>query len=150
MAPAASWASWADALHMIAGRLPEGANTVLDQLSGREHLVGCLGEVSAGADQLDRHVFVGRPSWVDLKDGARSPTARPSFTGAWGVATWLATSRVFRLRVPLLGDSDNCPVVCCRPGSRSVPRLSHHWSSSCNLKCFAHCCWRDCVSRCTS
>ena len=133
MAHAAYWASWADALHMIAGRLPEVANRVVDELNEGEDLEGCLAEVSAPADRLDRQGFVRRPGWAGLKEGVRSP--HPSFSGAWRVATWLATSRVFCFRVPLSGDRDDCSVVCCRPGSfavtlwtrqrRSVPRLSH-------------------------
>ena len=77
MAHAAYWASWADALHMIAGRLPEVANrVVVDELNEGGDLEGCLAEVSAAADRLDRQGFVGRPSWADLKEGVRPPPSQ--------------------------------------------------------------------------
>ena len=69
----ACWASWADALHMIAGRLPEVANRV----------EGCLAEVSAAAGRLDRQGFVGRPSWADLKEGVRPPISVFQEPGEW-------------------------------------------------------------------
>ena len=43
MAPAAYWASWADALQMVDQRLPEMANRVLDRLEGDNEPAGCLG-----------------------------------------------------------------------------------------------------------
>ena len=125
MAHAGYWASWADALHIIAGRLEVAntvANTVVDELNKGEDLEGCQ-QLQLGCTT--------KVSWCD----SGGPTYRPSFSGAWRVATWLATPRVFCFRVPLAGDCDDCPVVCCRPGSfevtlwtsqrRSVPRLSH-------------------------
>ena len=51
----------AHALHMIARRLPEVANRVVDELNEGEDLEGCLAEVSAAADRLDRQGFVGQP-----------------------------------------------------------------------------------------
>ena len=83
MAHAAYWASWADALHMIAGRLPEVANSVVDELNEVEDLEGCLAEVSAAADRLDRQGFVGRPSWADLKEGVRPPIPDSQEPGEW-------------------------------------------------------------------
>ena len=83
MAHAAYWASWADALHMIAGRLPEVATRVVDEINEGEDLEGCLAEVSAAADQLDRQGFVGRPSWTDLKEGARPPVPVSHEPGEW-------------------------------------------------------------------
>ena len=50
-----------DALHMIVERLPEVANRVADELNEGEDLEGCLAEVPAAADWLDR-----QGSWSDL------------------------------------------------------------------------------------
>ena len=69
---------------MMAGRRPEVAKGVVDQLNEGEDLEGCFGEVSAVADQLARQGFVGRLSLVNLKDGGSA--ARPSFTEAWRMA----------------------------------------------------------------
>ena len=92
MAHAAYWASWADALHMIAGRLPEAANSVVDELNEGEDLEGCLAEVSAAADRLDHQGFCGATQLGRLERG--SSASHPSFSGAWRVATRLATSRL--------------------------------------------------------
>ena len=100
MAHAAYWASWADALHMIAGRLPEVANRLVDELNEGEDLEGCLAEVSAAADRLDSQGFVGRPSWADLKEGVRPPIPVSQEPGEC-------------FRVPFSGDRDDYPVVCC-------------------------------------
>ena len=80
MAPAAYWASWADALQMVDQRLPEVANRVVNRLADEEP-AGCLGELRGAASQLDRHGFVGRPDWHTLRSGARpeaSPNAEPA------------------------------------------------------------------------
>ena len=81
MTHAAYWASWADALHMIAGRL-EVANRVVDEFEGEDQ-DGCLAEVSAAADRLDRQGFAGRPSWADLKEGVRPPDPVSQEPGEW-------------------------------------------------------------------
>ena len=83
MAHAAYWASWADALHMIAGRLPAVANRVVDELNEGEDLEGCFAEVSAAADRLDRQGFVERPLWADLKEGVRPPFPISHEPGEW-------------------------------------------------------------------
>ena len=64
---------------MIAVRLPEVANRVLDQLNARIWR-GASGR-SAAAAQLDRHGFVNGPSQLER----RSSVARPTFTrpGEW-------------------------------------------------------------------
>ena len=82
MAPAAYWASWADALQMVDQRLPEVANRVVNKLADEEP-AGCLGQLRGAASQLDRRGFVGRPDWHALRSGARpeaSPNAEP---GQW-------------------------------------------------------------------
>ena len=47
MAPAAYWASWADALHMIDQRLPVVVVNVAHKLTVEEELGGCLGTGSS-------------------------------------------------------------------------------------------------------
>ena len=42
MAPAAHWASWADALHMIDQKLPVVVANVAHKLTVEEELGGCL------------------------------------------------------------------------------------------------------------
>ena len=66
--------------HMMARLSPAVANNVTDQLSGCENLVVWLGE---RCRQLDRHGLVGRPSWVDLKDGAQPPVPASKKPGEW-------------------------------------------------------------------
>ena len=67
MSSAAYWASWADALHMIAERL----------------LQGCIGELREAADRLDREGFVNRPEWIALKD-----VQRPEVVEMWELGEW--------------------------------------------------------------
>ena len=64
MAPSAFWASWADALPMIADRLPEVAAHVVGAVTNEEVLPSCLGELKDAAAQLDRAGFMLRPSWA--------------------------------------------------------------------------------------
>ena len=59
------------------------ANRVVDELNEGEDLEGCLAEVSAAADRLDRQGFVGRPSWADLKEGVRPPIPVSQEPGEW-------------------------------------------------------------------
>ena len=71
-APGAFWASWADALHMIDKRLPALSRTVVRELSEVAPL-GCLGALVNASDVLDRSGFVARPTWEELRAGARPP-----------------------------------------------------------------------------
>ena len=70
---------------------------------------------------LEREGFVSRPSWEELKGGAKS---LPPPTASWGMATWLAVPRVFRFRTPLSGDRSG-QIVRRRTGS-----FAHLWSHS--------------------
>ena len=72
-APAAFWASWADALHMISEHTPDVANDVVRKLSNEEPQDGCFGELRAGANELDHKGFWWRPSWTELHEGSRPP-----------------------------------------------------------------------------
>ena len=71
MAPSAFWASWADALPMIADRLPQVAAHVVGAVTNEEVPTGCLGEL--------RRSSPVRPGWVRAqirlgRSERRSPT----------------------------------------------------------------------------
>ena len=83
MAPAAYWASWADALHMIDQRLPVVAANVAHKLTVEEELGGCLEELRNAAAHLDRDGFIGRPQWHDLRMGIRPGATHGAEPGEW-------------------------------------------------------------------
>ena len=99
MAPAASWSSWADALHMFQDRLPAVAQSVSDQLES--------GSLQDAAEALDRSGFVGRPSREQLRAGVRLPLDTVAEPGEWS-------------RTPLPGYCSYCPVICCEPSPLAV------------------------------
>ena len=138
MASAACWASWADAL--LAGRSPVVANRKLDELSRHENLVGCLGEVSAAAEQLDRHGFVGRPSWVGLRDGARPPVPVSQGPGEWqpGWQHHESSASVYHFRETVMIAQSSCVPTGDLVAEKGSTVLPPNWSSSCNLDFFAH------------
>ena len=74
MAPAAFWASWADALHMIDQRLPRVSRTIAQ---------GCLGVLVRATEILDRDGFVMRPPWEELQGGKRPPSSENAEPGEW-------------------------------------------------------------------
>ena len=86
-APAAFWASWADALPMIAERDPAVATEVVDELSSQEPLHGCLQELHDVSVLLDMQEFQQRP------------TTRVQRSGSGRVATWLAVLGFFHFRL---------------------------------------------------
>ena len=55
---------------MISKRLLQVANWVTDQLANSQNLDGCLCQLAMASEQLDRHGFVGRSSWADIRRGA--------------------------------------------------------------------------------
>ena len=71
-APAAYWASWADALGMIKQRNPSMEAAIGDALSGGS-TAGCLRELQDAAALLRREGFDDLPSWTELADGKRPP-----------------------------------------------------------------------------
>ena len=74
MAPAACWASWADALHMVQERLPTLAQSIVVPLEAAAEPVGCLSDLRAAGNTLDRHGFVGRPQWPALQACVHLPS----------------------------------------------------------------------------
>ena len=81
IAPGAYWASWADALPMLRDRLPAATEEILAHLSGEPE--GCLRELQTASGILDREGFVGRPSWQELRAGARPPPPLTADPGEW-------------------------------------------------------------------
>ena len=83
-AHAAYWASWADALHMIAHRNLAEAEKVVhsmsDDISPGE---GSLAELKMATDRLDRQGFWWRPSWSELHEGRRPETHTDGEPGEW-------------------------------------------------------------------
>ena len=82
MAPAAYWASWADAFPMISARLPSLGEEILEAMTG-EQAGGCIEELVSAAGQLDRGGFLQRPDWLQLRAGARPPVALDAEPGEW-------------------------------------------------------------------
>ena len=79
--PGAYWASWADALPMLHDRLPAATEEMLAQLRGEPE--GCLLELQVASMVLVREGFVSRPSWEELKAGARPPPPLTADPGEW-------------------------------------------------------------------
>ena len=82
LAPAAYWASWADALPMLQQRLPNLTRQVVECLSV-EGATGCLGDLQAASRTLDRSGFVNRPSWEALQRGIRPQRPTVVEPGEW-------------------------------------------------------------------
>ena len=73
-APAAYWASWADALEMTKARNPDLTARILARLTaGTSPEDGCLHELTTCAELLRREGFDNLPSWGALGDGLRPP-----------------------------------------------------------------------------
>ena len=99
MAPAAFWASWADAMPMLSERLPSLTDQIIEHLENGGVGCHCLPELTESTLRLDRSGF--QPTRVVTIAGA-SPNSKQR--RAWRVAAWLAISRVFLSRVPPPGD----------------------------------------------
>ena len=73
-APAAYWASWADALEMIKARNPDLTERILQRLEGGTSPAdGCLHELSSCVELLRADGFDAMPGWQELAAGARPP-----------------------------------------------------------------------------
>ena len=72
-APAAHWASFADALEMFSCQLPALIEQILVQLEAELAGEGCLAQLCGATRVLDHAGFLGRPTWVELEDGLRPP-----------------------------------------------------------------------------
>ena len=142
MAHAAYWASWGDALRMVVERLPEVANRVVDELNEGEDLEGCLAEVSAAADRLDRQGFVERPSWADLNEGVRPPVPVSQEPGEWqhGWQHHASSDSEYQFRETVM-IAQSCAADGHTPGPGSGEVFHGSLTQVSEL-----CCWRDYVS----
>ena len=136
-APAAYWASWADALPMLSARLPELTDGVEAILNANPQ--GCLRDLDA-AGILDRSGFVGRPSWRELRGGVQPPQPSGVEPGEWqhgwhSENPWSLSSRV----PPSRPTSD--PIQAQGRAQRCT-ELPQRWSSRSNRT--SHLSWRDC------
>ena len=107
-APAVFWASWADALPMIAKRNPEVASEVVHKLSQEQPLEACLLELHTASSTLDRQGFYWRPSWVDVHDGKRPPQWSVRDPGEWPHGWQYSASSILDSRVRKLSMLAGC------------------------------------------
>ena len=85
-APAAYWASLADALPMIAQRLPAVAEMAINSLEQRqatESRPQGLAEAVAASELLAREGFLQRPGWHELRGGLRPQQCMSNEPGEW-------------------------------------------------------------------
>ena len=129
MAPAAYWASWADALYMVQERLPALSQSIVVQLEAPAEPVGCLSDLRAAGNTLDRHGFVGRPQWAALQEGLRPPPVTDVEPGA-GASSVARCVRVVLGRPKSWSDAPPC------------------LSSGLHQICSERSSWRDSVCRC--
>ena len=122
MAPAAFWASWADAFPMLSDPLPELTNHIVDDLSNQPR--GCLAQLEHATRVLDRSGFVGRPEWNELRAGRRPPEPISSEPGEWKHG-WQ-----YHSRIPFQGDRGVGPVMSLRASSPQIPLGSRVQCSS--------------------
>lgn len=82
-APAAYWASWADALHMLHQRCPLICGVIVEELQEGPS-TPCLVELQQAAKLLQQEGFALMPSWTELAEGARPPLRQDaSDAGEW-------------------------------------------------------------------
>ena len=123
-APAAYWASWADAFPMISKRNPEVASEVVRRLDNQEPNHGCVAELQEAAELLDRKGFWWRPSWSQLQEGKRPPQNSARDPGEWphGWQYWASST--------LDTFSEDVHAVwpfCFMPGPPSLALRSQRW-----------------------
>ena len=83
IAPAAYWASWADALEMLHHRLPVLTEQIMEQLAAERAGDGCMAQLCEATRVLDHAGFVGRPTWTELSDEKRPPPPVSSEPDEW-------------------------------------------------------------------
>ena len=86
MAPAANWASWADASEMVDQRLPGVANRVVNRLADEEP-AGLSGRIAWRCETVGQTWvrWSARVARIEVRSATRGLLRR-----AWRVATWLA------------------------------------------------------------
>ena len=145
----AFWVSCSDAMHMVADRLPTVAHQILRSLD-TDAPGGCLEELQEAARTLDQHGFVDRPTWEQLRFGARPPRVdaeRGEWQHGWQYhassasehhfrETVLQTRRIF---VPTRAQELWRRCSDAPPGS----------NSNCSQSCSKRWCWRGFVCHST-
>ena len=110
-APAAYWASWADALPMLRARLPRVAAKAAELLDAATDSGTCLDEVRGAAATLEREGFHNLPSFTNLVNGGKPTSAEDTDRGEWanGWQYFAAATREHHFRqtrvMPALSDS---------------------------------------------
>ena len=122
-APAAYWASWADALPMLSARLSELTDRVEAILNANPQ--GCLRDLDEAAGILDRSGFVGRPSWRELRVGVRPPQPSGVEPGEWqhGWQYYGSSSLEYHFRESVV-FAQSCPAIQAHIRSHSGPGSS--------------------------
>ena len=156
MAPAAFWASWADALPMLSARLPELTDRFVEGHSTQPR--GCLAQLHEATMVLDRSGFVGRPGWHELKAGRHPPVPISSEPGEWqhGWQYHGSSSLEYHFRETVV-FVQSCPANQAHLRSHSGPgssvvftELQQGWSTGWNRNSFELWFWRGYDFRWTS
>jgi hypothetical protein len=117
LAPAAYWAAWADALPVLAARLPQLAERCVAAL-GDDSPAPCLREAAQSGSFLERQGWQSRPPWDTLTHLPRPPPTLAEREPGLPAHT----SRLSSFK--LLFASASCCLPCPRqPEPCSVPRL---------------------------
>ena len=124
MAPAAFWASWADAIHMVDQRLPRVSRAIIGRFTGGD-AQGCLGALVRATEILDRDGFMTRPSWEELQGGMRPPSPENAEPGEWqhGWQYHASSTSEFHFRETVV-IAQSCAVDQAHLRSRSGPCTS--------------------------
>ena len=102
MAPAAYWASWADALPAIQARQPGAAGELLGRLLGPPGACASLDEAERCRRAVEEAGGEGCPGWAELVAGARASAADEDerepgeFSHGWQYRAALALETLFR------------------------------------------------------
>ena len=108
---------------MIDKRFPALSRTVVRELSEVAPPPGCLGALVNVSDVLDRSGFVARPTWEELRVGARPPLPpERAAPGEWqhGWQYHGSSSSEFHFRETLV-VAQSCPVDQAHLRSHSGP-----------------------------
>ena len=70
---AAFWASWADALPILAGKYPDLARRLCGELESGNSRAQCLREAAGARATLQHEGFTDCPTWTELREGAKPP-----------------------------------------------------------------------------
>ena len=123
MAPAAYWASWADALPMLQERLPVIAQNAVNVLGGDANVDGCLGEV-----RQRLLAWTDRDSLADLSGRHfRWDQQTPNLVNGHTVGN--------TTRLPLPSSTSGCP-WCLLNRARHIRLISAHNQAVAVPMCF--------------